>query len=147
MRHGRGEPGEELLAVPILLPGPADDLDVLSRPVTYVTMQTRSVDGKDHTVQLYFDATAEWAVNTADQQVKWSREQVEGIDAMRVGTVEQPVLAKAGDNIRIDWGHFYVAVPKDEQAAGKTWRTRASVAAPRIGLSHAHRAARKVPWS
>jgi hypothetical protein len=56
------------LALSFLSPLLPDDLDVLGRPVTYVTMQTRSTDGKDHSVQLYFDATAEWAVNTPEQE-------------------------------------------------------------------------------
>ena len=113
------EAGGVQLALSFLSPLLPDDLDLLSRPVTYVTMQTRSVDGKPHQVQLYFDASAEWAVNTTDQQVAWQREKVEGMEVMRVGTVEQPVLGKAGDNLRIDWGHFYVAVPQDANAVGK----------------------------
>src|SRR3954468_20203679 len=88
------EAGGVQLALSFLSPLLPDDLDVLSRPVTYVTMQTRSVDGKEHSVQLYFDATAEWAVNNPDQPVKWQREPVEGMEAMRVGTVDQPVLEK-----------------------------------------------------
>ena len=113
------EAGGVQLALSFLSPLLPDDLDVLARPVTYLTMQTRSIDGKEHAVQLYFDATAEWAVNNPDQPVTWKREPVEGIEAMRVGTAEQPVLAKHGDNLRIDWGYFYVAAPKDEQGAGK----------------------------
>src|SRR3954468_7244554 len=88
------EGGGVQLALSFLSPLLPDDLDVLSRPVTYVTMQTRSVDGKDHSVQLYFDATAEGAVNDNNQQVTWKRESIDGMDALRVGTVDQPVLEK-----------------------------------------------------
>src|SRR3954447_8234261 len=128
------EAGGVQLALSFLSPLLPDDLDVLSRPVTYVTMQTRSIDGKDHAVQLYFDATAEWAVNNPDQQVTWKREQVDGMDAMRVGTVDQPVLEKKGDNLRIDWGYFYVAAPKDEQGGGTLRTVIASDRAARGGF-------------
>ena len=91
-----------------------DDLDVLSRPVTYVQYAVRSQDNAEHDVDLYFDATAEMAVNQPDQVVQWSRMVVPGdhpLIAMRVGTSQQPILEKDGDNLRIDWGHFYVAAP------------------------------------
>ena len=97
-----------------------DDLDVQSRPVTYVTLTASSADGKPHAVQLYFDAAAEIAVNTPEQQVAWKRESVEGMEVMRVGSQDQPVLQKAGDNLRIDWGYLYVAVPKQEGAQLRT---------------------------
>ncbi|MHC4405810.1 MAG: glutaminase domain-containing protein, partial [Planctomycetota bacterium] len=50
------------------------------------------------------------------QKVTWSRPAVEGLDVMQVGTEEQPVLAKDGDNRRIDWGYLYVAVPQGQGA-------------------------------
>jgi len=49
------------------------DLEVLSWPVTYLTWSARSADGKNHSAQVYFDASSELAVNTADQPVNWSR--------------------------------------------------------------------------
>ena len=91
-----------------LLPG---DLSVLARPVTYLTWDVQSTDGSSHDVSVYFDATAEFAVNTPDQRVAWSRDRAGKLDWLRVGTAEQPILAKTGDDRRIDWGYFYVAAP------------------------------------
>ncbi|MBN1345771.1 MAG: DUF4965 domain-containing protein [Phycisphaerae bacterium] len=90
-----------------------DDLDLLSCPVTYVTFDVCSRDGKAHDVRLYFDATAEWAVNEAKQEVTWDRmpETPAGMSLLRFGSKDQPVLGSAGDNRRIDWGYFYVGVP------------------------------------
>lgn len=44
-----------------------------SRPVTDVTFMASSLDGKAHTVQLYYDNTAEGAVMRTDELVWWSR--------------------------------------------------------------------------
>lgn len=90
------------------------ELDVLSRPVTYLMWEISSADGRTHFVDLYYDNSAELAVNEVNQPVTWERGTAEGLIWMRVGTVEQPVLAKAGDNLRIDWGYAYVAVPTGE---------------------------------
>ncbi|MBD2867833.1 glutaminase family protein [Paenibacillus arenilitoris] len=91
-----------------------DDLDLLSRPVTYVSFRVRSVDGKPHDVQLYVDMSAELCVHTTDQTVAWSRDKLRGgLTAMRIGTVEQPILQRTGDDTRIDWGYCYLAVPQE----------------------------------
>jgi hypothetical protein len=92
------------------------DLDVLSWPVTYLTWAVRSEDGKNHAAQIYFDASSDIAVNTADQPVNWSRLETNGLHALRIGSREQPVLQKSGDNLRIDWGYLYVATPTSEDA-------------------------------
>jgi hypothetical protein len=92
------------------------DLEVLSWPVAYLTWSVRSMDGKSHTAQIYFDASSDIAVNTSDQAVTWSRLQANGLNVLRVGSREQPVLQKSGDNLRIDWGYFYLATPSAEGA-------------------------------
>src|SRR5437867_12382482 len=89
-----------------------DDLDVLSRPASYVTITASSADGQGHDVQFYLDVSAEWAVNLLDERVQWGRLDVPGLDVMRLGTVGQPVLGTEGDNIRINWGHVLLAAPK-----------------------------------
>ena len=87
------------------------DLDVLSRPVTYLTWELAAADGRPHAVQLYFDAGVELAVNTPDQPIHWDHPAVDGLVTMRVGHSDQPVLQKKGDDLRIDWGYAYVAIP------------------------------------
>ncbi len=91
-----------------------EDLDLLSRPVTYLTWTAQSADGRKHEVEIYFDARSEIAVNTPNQAVAFQESNAPRIKAWRVGTVEQPVLQKKGDDLRIDWGFFYVALPKSE---------------------------------
>lgn len=105
-----------------------DDLDLLSRPLTYLTWEARATDEKAHKVSVYFDARSELAVNTPDQAVNFQDASSAGIKAWRVGTVEQPILQKQGDDLRIDWGYLYVATAKgnrSESTAGPAQFVRA----------------------
>src|ERR1051325_5414260 len=104
------------LTLTFMTPALPDDLAVLSRPVTYVTWDVKSSDGKRREVELYFDASGEIAVNDGKQIVTHSTEEIgeirDGVGeirAARIGPQEQAVLAKKGDDLRIDWGYFYVA--------------------------------------
>jgi len=92
-----------------LTPALPHDLDILSRPLTYLVWEAKSVDGKEHAVSIYFDASAELVVNTPDQPVAWSRFKLGELSVLRMGSQQQPVLEKVGDNLRIDWGYLYVA--------------------------------------
>jgi hypothetical protein len=75
--------------------------------------EAKAADGKTHDVAAYFDASAALAVNVPDQAVVWNREKVDGLVALRCGSKEQAVLAKRGDDLRIDWGYLYVAAPEE----------------------------------
>nr|WP_313886551.1 DUF4965 domain-containing protein [Bacillus sp. SD088] len=98
---------------PLLL----NDLDALSRPASYVTFDVWADDGKEHDVQIYFDVTAEWCVHDKKQQVRWSRSTLEDdIADMCIGTVDQPILERTGDDTRIDWGYFHLLVPQASNA-------------------------------
>ncbi len=105
------------LTLTFTTPALQDDLDVLSRPVTYITWDVRSADKQPHAVSLYFDATGEWVVDKAEQQVVWGRYNVGDLNVMRMGSKDQAVLAKAGDNLRIDWGYLTLAVPPQGQTS------------------------------
>ncbi len=45
------------------------DLDILARPVSYITYSVKSNDGKTHNVELYFGASTDIAVNMPTQEV------------------------------------------------------------------------------
>ena len=47
------------LTLIFMTPALPNDLDVMSRPETYVTWTVQSRDGKHHAVSLYFDASAQ----------------------------------------------------------------------------------------
>ena len=103
-----------LVRLTFLTPDLPRQLDVLSRPVSYLTWETHSLDGKQHQVEIYFDDTAELVVNTPDEPVAWESESIPGLRALRMGTSAQPILGRTGDFTRIDWGYLYVAAPLDE---------------------------------
>ena len=86
-----------------------NDLDVLSRPATYVTWEIAAIDGKPHRADVYFDAGAGLATNVPTQEVEFRRQKLGALTALSVGTVVQPVLQKSGDDLRIDWGHLYLS--------------------------------------
>src|SRR5438067_301111 len=93
------------------------DLDVMSRPVTYLTWSARSTDGANHTVDLLLDVGPEMAVNENGQRVTWGRSRVKGMTVLNIGSQEQANLHQSGDRIRIDWGYFRLCIPDDQQAA------------------------------
>ena len=93
-----------------------EDLDQLSRPITYLSYECAATDGKSHRLETYFDAGSELTVNTPDQPVVWSSEKISGVTALKVGSRDQHVLAKSGDDLRIDWGYLYLAAANGQNA-------------------------------
>ncbi|MGA2618483.1 MAG: DUF4965 domain-containing protein [Thermoguttaceae bacterium] len=91
-----------------------DDLDVLARPLSYITWEVRSVDGAEHKVSLLDGTSSQLAVNKPEQKVEWGRLTAGPLLALRVGTQEQPLLETMGDDVRIDWGYAYAVAPADE---------------------------------
>src|SRR5471030_1188006 len=102
------------LGLTFFTPALPDDLDALSRPLTYIEWTAASADGADHDVAIYFDAESDLVVNTPDQPVLASRYQLDGQPVLRMGSREQPILAKRGDDLRIDWGYLYLASDKPD---------------------------------
>lgn len=101
------------LNLTFLTPALPDDIEILSRPLTYVTWEFQATDGKTHQVSLSFEAAPELAVNTPEQKTTTTTFTVGQWNVTKTGSVEQPVLKKRGDDIRIDWGYLYLAKPRD----------------------------------
>jgi hypothetical protein len=115
------------LRLTFLTPAFPDDIRIMARPITYLTWDVKSRDGNVHSVALYLDADGTVASDNGEEPVVWSRAEVEGLHLLRVGTSSQPMLQKSGDDLRIDWGYFYIAAPASEgsveRAAGnQTYR-------------------------
>lgn len=88
-----------------------DDLYRLSRPVSYMTATYSSLDGKAHEVKLTISASEELCINKKGEEPVIAEEinSIEGMTAIRIGSEAQRILWRYGDNIRIDWGYFYLA--------------------------------------
>ena len=89
---------------PLLL----DDLQLMTRPVAYADFEAASSDGLQHEVQLYFEASPRIAIDFDMVPVIAEKGSSDGVDFARAGTVAQDILGRAADDIRIDWGYFYL---------------------------------------
>lgn len=86
-----------------------DDLKLLSRPINYITYEVMANDGKDHDVSMYLEASTAWALDKP-LQMATSEGFVDGdLFFLKTGSVDQKILGKKGDDVRIDWGYFYLA--------------------------------------
>lgn len=90
-----------------------DDLMLVSRPVNYITYQVASNDGKSHDVQVYFEASPRWALDQPYQESVSESFEDKGLLFLKSGSKEQNILAKRGDDLRIDWGYFYLVADKN----------------------------------
>ncbi|MBZ0291103.1 MAG: DUF4965 domain-containing protein [Anaerolineae bacterium] len=90
------------------------NLDVLSRPVTYLDFQAEAADGKAHDVSVYIDIGSDWVVNTVEQHIVWGRHRLNDRDLLWMGSADQDILGKSGDDLRIDWGYLYTAANGDQ---------------------------------
>jgi hypothetical protein len=90
-----------------------DSLYLLSLPVTYIDYKVQSTDNKEHEVQVFIGGSSNIAVNSTGQRVKVDQYKLNSRQLLKSGTLEQPILQKKGDDVRIDWGYMYFSVPDD----------------------------------
>lgn len=108
-----------------------DDLDLMSRPVNYCSYEISAADGRKHNVSLYFEAGAGWAVNDRHQSASAEVQVNDGLALLSIAHDNPEPLKRSGDDVRIDWGRFYLAADAATYNAysGDSHNLRASFAA------------------
>ncbi|MFY0099783.1 DUF5127 domain-containing protein, partial [Acinetobacter baumannii] len=91
--------GDVALKLNFTSPLIASDLDLLSRPVTYINFQIQST--KESKVKLVLLSADAIAKNNAGEAVNKEIGSAQNISFIKTGTVKQPVLQKKGDDVRI----------------------------------------------
>lgn len=90
-----------------------DDLKLLSRPISYISYELESVDGKEHGIRLFFNVGAELAVDTTDQAVTIDKTDY----SITASMGNDLMLTSSGDDQRISWGTLHLIAPGFETSA------------------------------
>ncbi|MDR3267545.1 MAG: DUF4965 domain-containing protein [Tannerella sp.] len=88
------------------------DLELISRPVNYLSYEVTPTDGATHQVEIYFEASPLWALDKSAQESRSETFEKDGLVFLKTGSASQRILEKGGDNVRIDWGYFYLCAEK-----------------------------------
>lgn len=95
-----------------------DDLKRMTRPVGYLAVSYGSVDGREHEVKLTILASEELVMNVkGDDGVTCESVSAEEIPCEKIGRENPKMLERSGDDLRIEWGYFYLGMPKGEMSA------------------------------
>ncbi|WP_420869443.1 glutaminase domain-containing protein [Aquirufa ecclesiirivi] len=101
--------GPVKLQLNFLSPLLASNLDLLSRPVSYINFGIQSTDNKTHKTKITFGLSSDIAKNEKEQIVQVSSGKKGNVRYLKTGLSQQKVLNKVGDDVRIDWGYAYLA--------------------------------------
>lgn len=105
-------------SVSFLAPLFLDDLELVSRPVNYISYKVKSLDGAKHDVKVMLEATPAWAVNAFGNEDTVSETYSQnGLVYLKSAAVKQDILGKAGDDDRINWGAFYMVASEKNTVA------------------------------
>ena len=91
---------------PLLL----DDLDILSTPISYISYDVISVDGKDHDITVEMWAFADFChAGEYEPPMRLDFYSESGLNYGYMGRLQQNILGGSGDQISCDWGYLYLA--------------------------------------
>lgn len=112
--------------MPLLL----DDLDVLSRPCTYLDAEVRSLDGREHSVELVWEFSGSLCCDKGQtDKIGGGSYELGNKQIAWMGLREQSPLGHSGDGVTIDWGYLYLAADAAEQSGASAEGAEQSAAA------------------
>lgn len=86
-----------------------DDLYMLSRPISYLEITKESPDSRRHTVNVKVEMSEEICMNLkGDSEVEIEKIELGKYSSIKMGSKDQKVLERNGDDLRIEWGYFYL---------------------------------------
>lgn len=94
-----------------------DDLELVARPVNYLSYEMKTDDGQMHNVELYIEVSPHWAMNLSNQSSVSETFTKDGFVFLKSGTKQQNILGTKGDDVRIDWGYFYLGTDRHNTRA------------------------------
>lgn len=121
--------GNVELKLTFLAPFMMDNLDLMSRPVNYISYDVRSLDGKEHDVQLYFEAAPNWVTFLRNQPTEVTAYSQDGLSFTKMGRTEQNPLGREREaTYYTNWGYVYFAANEatSSYAAGDPVAMRAA---------------------
>ncbi|MBR3928134.1 MAG: DUF4965 domain-containing protein [Clostridia bacterium] len=103
--------GEAEITVSFRAPLLMDDFDLMSTPVNYLDIETKSLDGQAHDIDVSFiwhDDICKNGACAADSMIGGEYD-AGGFNLAWMGKQVQPLLNRSSDHITIDWGYAYLA--------------------------------------
>ena len=92
---------------PLLL----DDLDILTRPVSYLTIGCEKLSESVGSVKLNLSVSTKLCLDDLLREpVTAEKTASSALPLWRLGATEQRVLSRDGDDVRISWGHLYFGI-------------------------------------
>lgn len=86
-----------------------DDLYMLSRPISYLEVAKEASDSRRHTVSVKVEMSEEICMNLkGDSEVEIEKIELGKYSSIKMGSKDQKVLERNGDDLRIEWGYFYL---------------------------------------
>lgn len=94
-----------IFSTPLLI----SDLYLISRPVSYLEIKKESTDGKRHDVDFKISVSEEICINLAKSEpVECEALSIGNLNSAKIGSSAQNILNASGDDLRINWGYFYL---------------------------------------